>query len=181
MARLRRLAVWTGSLVLLAGLVPLVWLQGKAWLAQGLIAASWMLGGTLPPWPWADTRPVAVLEIPRLQRRLFVLDGLSGRTLAFGPGYYRDPDSGDIVLAGHRDSHFAGLQRLRVGDALFLHHGGRQDRWQVVAVMDLEQPRLRLAGDGSLWLSTCLPHRGRGPTPRRRVVQAKRVGVTEAG
>ncbi len=174
----RRVWLAAGLALLLAGAIPLGWVQGKAWLAQVLIARSWSAAqagdARARPWPWADFRPVAVLEIPRLQRTLYVLDGLSLRTLAFGPGYWQDRETGDTVLAGHRDSHFIGLKKLRLGDRIRLDRGRGPEEWRVVEVLDLQQPRLNLPGDGSLFLSTCLPDHKPGPTPYRRVVRAVR-------
>ncbi|MBT8063350.1 MAG: class GN sortase, partial [Gammaproteobacteria bacterium] len=70
-------------------LLQALWIPAKAELAQWLMARAWqrsLEGSTdVRPWPWADTRPVAVLEAPRLGIRQFVLEGASGRNLAFGP------------------------------------------------------------------------------------------------
>ncbi len=176
---MRRWLRYTGLALLLAGAMPLGWVQGKAWLAQALIARSWAAEQAgdhrQPPWPWADFHPVGVLEIPRLHRTLYVLDGLSLRTLAFGPGYYQDPETGDTLLAAHRNSHFIGVRKLQVGDELRLDRGQGVEYWRVVEVRDLSQPKLTLPGDGSLLLSTCLPDHKPGPTPYRRVVRARPI------
>ena len=65
--------------------VDAAWIPVKAELAQWLIERSWKSGGRVPPWPWADTRPAAVLEAPAHGVRLLVLEGNSSRNLAFGP------------------------------------------------------------------------------------------------
>ena len=65
-------------------------IHAKAWLAQGLLQRAWAatLSGTaaVRPWPWADTHPVARLQVPALGVDQIVLADASGRTLAFGPG-----------------------------------------------------------------------------------------------
>jgi sortase A len=53
------------------------WIHVKALLAQILLerafAASLAGGHTVKPWPWADTWPVARIEVPRLHRSAIVL------------------------------------------------------------------------------------------------------------
>jgi len=39
------------------------------------------------PWSWADTWPVARIEVKRLHASAIVLAGSSGQALAFGPGH----------------------------------------------------------------------------------------------
>ena len=67
------------------------WIHAKAWLAQLLLQRAWerTLRGeaAAKPWPWADTWPVARLRVPAHGVDLIVLSGVSGRTLAFGPGH----------------------------------------------------------------------------------------------
>lgn len=108
------------------------WIPAKAWLAQALIERSWRasaIAEPTPPWPWADTRPVAVLEVPRLDRRLHVLAGASGRSLAFGPVLAEGYGGGlDLLVSGHRDTHFRFLEELRDGDRLLWSTHGEQ-RW----------------------------------------------------
>ena len=90
-----------------------LWIPVKAELAQHLLERAWLrtLEGEpdAKPWPWADTRAVAILEVPRLGLREIVLEGSSGRNLAFGPTLVNTgglDDSSDRVLSGHRDTHF---------------------------------------------------------------------------
>ena len=63
---------------------------------------------------------------------LIVLAGGSGRTLAFGPGHLSASampgQVGNMIIAGHRDTHFQFLQKVEVGelleDAGHGQHGG---------------------------------------------------------
>ena len=110
-------------------LLESAWIPVKAELAQWLIEKSWQssLDDDVPgpPWPWADTRPVAVLTIPARGIRQLVLEGNSGRNLAFGPvltgSTLRDKD---WVISGHRDTHFRFLETLQKGDLLNLSTAG---------------------------------------------------------
>ena len=67
-----------------------LWIHVKARLAQTLLHRAWertIAGEThVKPWPWADTWPVARLRVPAHGIDLVVLDGMTGRTLAFAPG-----------------------------------------------------------------------------------------------
>src|SRR5262249_44740945 len=103
-----------------------VWIHAKALLAQVLLerafAATLTSGRTVKPWSWADTWPVARIEVPRLRRSAIVLAGASGQALAFGPGHVeRTPEAGEpgtAVYAAHRDTHFAFLAEVRIGDLI---------------------------------------------------------------
>jgi len=144
------------------------WIYAKAELAQILLHHSWertLAGeGRVRPWPWADAWPVARLVIPGLDD-IVVLEGASGRNLAFAPGRLHGtaPPGGDgaCVIAGHRDTHFAFLEGLARGDVLSLEDtGGTLHSYQVTAtaVVDEHDTRAILGGDRpTLILVTCWP------------------------
>lgn len=115
------------SLTAAVFLFDALWIPVKAELAQHLLERAWLrtLAGEpdAKPWPWADTRAVAVLEVPRLGLREIVLEGSSGRNLAFGPTLINTTgleQSADRILSGHRDTHFSFLKELKTGDLLRL-------------------------------------------------------------
>jgi sortase A len=168
-----------------------LWLTGsalyihvKAALAQILLgrafAAEIVSGGVVKPWPWADTWPVARVEVPRLGASAIVLNGGSGQALAFGPGHLeRTPEAGEpgiAVFAAHRDTHFAFLGGVAPGDAIIVT---RRDgaaarfrathaevvRWDASGI-DPGAPGRRLA------LVTCWPLDSALPGPLRYVVYA---------
>jgi sortase A len=155
------LGVWQGAEAL--------YIPAKAWLAQRLLERAWSATAagesSVKPWPWADTWPVARLRAPRLDVDLIVLDGASGRTLAFGPalahGSARPGASGASVIAGHRDTHFRFLRTLTVGDELELRDPrGLRETFVVsaVEVADSSASRVRVDGAGrALVLVTCYP------------------------
>ena len=161
------------------------YIPAKAWLAQRLLDHAWnsRLNGSVQarPWPWADTQPEARLVQPRLGIDQIVLDGASGRVLAFGPGHVvgsaRPGEPGNIVLSGHRDTHFRWLNRLVVGDELLLQTvdgGQRHYRVGYIAVHHESEVELldAFAGD-QLRLLTCYPFDALDPgTPERFVVTA---------
>ncbi len=178
------IAVAIGALCL----TDAAWIQLKAQLAQWLIARAWEqteLGADTPrPWPWADTRPVARLVFAGAEpHALYVLEGASGRNLAFGPTH--DPASvlpgerGNSVIAGHRDTTFLFLRTVRVGDRLSSERHGKVTWFAVrdVRVVDERRTRIELASAAPrLTLSTCYPFDAVVPGgPLRWVVTADAV------
>ena len=142
-----------------------LWIPVKAELAQWLIERSWreQLSGQAasPPWPWADTYPVAALEMPDRDLRLLVLQGNSGRNLAFGP-VLQDSSLGgrDFVISGHRDTHFRFLQTLAAGDMIRLTTGTGSAWFEVsqTEVVDSRHRQLLIEPDVErISLVTCYP------------------------
>lgn len=162
---------WTARLLMLGAVAiaaQALWIPAKAALAQVLLERAWSLassqGAAPPPWPWADTRPVA-----RLTRELdgegqIVLAGDNGRVLAFGPGW--NPSSaapggaGTAVISAHRDTHFAWLRGIADGEVVTLEgsEGLRRYRLSERQVVDIRAHSLDLSDprDGLL-LVTCWP------------------------
>lgn len=144
-----------------------IWIPVKAELAQHLLERAWLrtLAGEADakPWPWADTRAIAILEVPRLGLREIVLEGSSGRNLAFGPTLVnasRLDQSPDRVLSGHRDTHFSFLKELKTGDLLRLHTTTEIRDYRVKWQEAVDSRKQRLVIDNSmerLTLLTCYP------------------------
>jgi len=171
----RRRAVLAVATLLVAGsLVPLAgagWIHAKAALAQILLERAWQarLAGAgeagARPWPWADTAPVARLQVPRLAVDRIVLAGASGRSLAFGPGHLTGTalpgGRGNSVIAGHRDTHFAFIGKLEIGDVVRLQRpDGGWTRYRVTGseVVDARTARLIDTSDrAAVTLVTCWP------------------------
>jgi sortase A len=164
------------------------WLWGKAALAERLIERAFDAhlddGRVHLPWRWADTWPVARLEVPRLGVRRIVLTGASGSTLAFGPGHVDGtalPNrSGNSAVAGHRDSWFAFLRELDRGDRVVLTTHDEVRVYTVVetavrSMWDVEV--LEPSAGRRLTLITCYPFDGPPRSPWRYVV----TGAEERG
>jgi sortase A len=168
------------------------WIPFKAQLAQLLLGRAWaeVVGGKedAKPWPWADTRPIARLRVPRLGVDEYVLAGASGRTLAFGPGHVDGTAapgaSGNSVLSGHRDTHFSFLERLRPGDELELTPADGHPRYfRVVAHRVVDRTDTSVLADtgvNTLTLVTCYPFDAIAPGgPLRFVVQAEELDALD--
>lgn len=168
------------------------WIQAKAHVAQVLLERSWERalaeGAAPPPWPWADTRPVARLRMPGLGVDQFVLAGDNARTLAFGPGWAEASappgDAGLSVVSGHRDTHFAWLRHLQAGDEVLLdtRAGPRRYRVEAAVIVDADRHRLGLSPTGdTLALVTCWPFDAVAPGgPLRYLVTARAVDTEDA-
>ncbi len=150
------------SLLLMA---QALWIPLKAELAQWLIERSWQqtLAGDehARPWPWADTRPLGVLIVPGRNIRQMILEGNSGRNLAFGPVLLDVSSLGqDLVISGHRDTHFRFLQDVSPGDRVQIQlRDGAQ--WYEVSQLEIIDSRLQELvidpGISRLSLVTCYP------------------------
>ena len=158
----------------------------KASLAGWLISSSWAQrqAGQLPakPWPWADTRVIARLSVPRLGIRQFVMHDASGESLAFGPGSVMSDvlpgAGGHALVAGHRDTHFKFLGDLRPGDTLAIdNYRGQSGRYEIkgLRVINLDREAVYIDPESEgLTLVTCWPLDALVPGgPERLLVEAE--------
>lgn len=183
----RRLAGVVATLLFAAGAVVVgqgLWVHVKAQTAQVLLerafAATLATGTPVKPWPWADTWPVARIEVPRLGRSAVALAGSSGQALAFGPGHVEHTpvagEQGTAVYSAHRDTHFAFLADIRPGDVIrVVRHGGDARfrvthtsvvRWDASGIDPTEPGR-------KLVLATCWPFGSLVAGPERFLVHAE--------
>jgi sortase A len=180
------------------------YIHGKAHLAQYLIAIAWdntlAAGGAVhKPWPWADTWPVARMEVPgmdmpgmdmpgmdmpRQSLELYVLAGATGNALAFGPGHElasaKLGNPGLSMIGGHRDTHFGFLQDLKRNASFQLQlPSGEYIRYRVAdtRIVDTQSEPMpaHVKGTQELQLVTCYPFDVLFPGgPLRYVVVARR-------
>jgi sortase A len=123
---------------------------------------------------------VAKLSIARLGAELYVVEGTDAGDLRLGPGHMPGTalpgETGNCVIAGHRDTHFRILRKIRAGDQIALETAeGRfvytVDGTQIVKPTDLSS--LAPSKSGVLHLITCYPFYFLGHAPKRFVVDAK--------
>jgi len=184
--RARSLVAAVLLVVGVACVVQAAYIPVKAFVAQVLLHRAWGAaqdGALAPkPWPWADTHPVAKLEVGG--RDLVVLEGASGRTLAFGPGHMTGtalPGAvGNAVVGGHRDTHFAVLRDVAVGDELVVETpAGARVTYAVASTRVVDEHDTSVttsAGIRELTLVTCWPFDAVVPGgPERFVVHAVEV------
>jgi sortase A len=175
----------------LAGLVLVgqgAYIHAKALLAQVLLErafAETIAGGRdVKPWSWADTWPVARIEVRRLHASAIVLAGSSGQALAFGPGHVElTADAGErgvAVYSAHRDTHFHFLKGVVIGDEIAVTRSdGRTFRYRAdrTSVVRFDASGIDPLSDAyELVLSTCWPFDAVTPGPERYLVHATLVG-----
>ena len=156
---------FTAAFFAIALLLQALWIPLKAEVAQLLIAHSWQqaLDGhpDMPPWPWADTRTLGILSVPAHNIRQMILEGNSGRNLAFGPVVLGGSQLGhDLVISGHRDTHFSFLRRLQTGDQLEVQLLGGTRLYEVsqLEIVDSRVQNIVIEpGINRLSLVTCYP------------------------
>jgi len=177
-------------LLALAGLILFgqgAYIHAKARVAQVLLERAFektiATGHETKPWSWADTWPVARIEVKRLHASTIVLAGSSGQALAFGPGHVeRTPDAGErgvAVYSAHRDTHFAFLKNVVAGDEINVTRSdGKQFHYRVDAtsVVRFDTSGIDPLADGyQLVLSTCWPFDALTPGPERYLVHATMI------
>lgn len=160
------------------------YIHAKALLAQVLLdrafAETVATGQPVKPWSWADTWPVARIEVPRIGARAIVLHGSTGQALAFGPGHVEHtPDAGEpgvAVYSAHRDTHFRFLKDVVTGDEVKVtRRDGTAFRYRVThtSVVHQDPHGIDPQADGRhIVLSTCWPLDAVTPGPMRYLVHA---------
>jgi sortase A len=171
----------------LAGLVLFgqgVYIHAKALLAQVLLqrafAETIQTGHAIKSWSWADTWPVARIEVKRLHASAIVLAGSSGQALAFGPGHVElTPDAGErgvAIYSAHRDTHFRFLKDVAIGDDIVITRSdGKVFRYRTdsSSVVRFDAPGIDPLSSGTeLVLSTCWPFDAVTPGPMRYLLHA---------
>jgi sortase A len=122
------------------------------------------------------------IEIPRLGLNAVVVEGDSDDVLRHAVGHVPETalpgQSGNIALAGHRDTLFRPLRDVQVGDTITLRTSAGDRIYQVdsteVALptaIDVLQSR----GINELTLITCFPFHYIGHAPSRFIVRAREV------
>lgn len=127
-------------------------------------------------------RPVAKLSIARLGVAGYVEDGMDAVTLRRAIGHAawsaQPGQSGNVVLAAHRDTFFSGLRGVKLGDTVTLQDpGAKKHRYQVTKIFVVNpedtwvmQP---IAEKKMVTLITCYPFSFVGHAPQRLIVQGQ--------
>ena len=178
-------------LLVVAGLILFgqgSYIHAKALLAQVLLERAFTesiaTGRETKPWSWADTWPVARIEVTRIHASTIVLAGSSGQALAFGPGHVEHtPDAGErgvAVYSAHRDTHFRFLKDVAIGDEIDItRRDGKKFRYRADAtsVVRFDASGIDPLTEGyELVLSTCWPFEALTPGPDRYLLHATLIG-----
>jgi sortase A len=177
------------ALALAAGMAnaaQAAWIPARAALAQSLLerAFATSMANHVPVRALVsrDSAPVARISVPRLGVGAVVLAGRSRSALSLAPTELSSRVEGVRVFAGHRDTHFAFIRELQIGDRIDVTDAGGVHRYQVTRFETVRHDRFAIAanpGHAMIALATCFPFDApitAGPgTPWRRVAWAEAV------
>jgi sortase A len=161
------------------------YILAKAQLAQVLLNRAFdrtiATGQPVKAWSWADTWPVARVEVARIGASAIVLQGTSGEAMAFGPGLMNETAAigapGTSVIAAHRDTHFAFLKHVVAGDLISItRNDGTRFNYRVTGMEIVDWNRSgidRHAAGFNLVLATCYPFDAVTRGPQRYLVKAE--------
>jgi sortase A len=135
------------------------------------------------PHPVTEGGVIGEMDVPRLGLATMVVEGDSTRILRRAVGHMPETplpwESGNVALAGHRDSFFRPLRNIRSGDAITLKtvNGDFQYEVESTEVVPASDVQVLDASSGrTLTLVTCFPFYYVGSAPDRFVVRARAVG-----
>ena len=138
--------------------------------------------------PLARGETIGRLEIPGVGISAVVAAGTGPLTLRRGVGHIDGTalpgEGGNVGLAGHRDTVFRGLRRLRPADRIFLVTAEARLEYAVESLRTVAPERsdvLDASAHPTLTLVTCYPFDFIGPAPLRFIVRAREVGRVRAG
>jgi sortase A len=130
----------------------------------------------------SEGSPLGRIEISAVGLTVMVLEGTDEGTLRRAVGHIRGTplpgQQGNVALAGHRDTFFRGLRKIRVNDEITLTTLSGSYRYRVDStkvVKPEETEVLENDGDDILTLVTCYPFNFVGLAPSRFIVRAHRV------
>jgi sortase A len=122
------------------------------------------------------------MEVARLGLKAIVVQGDSPailrRAVGHVPGTPLPGESGNVALAGHRDTFFRPLRDIRKGDAITFKTLTGKLRYQVESteiVSPSDTSVLQSLGGRTLTLITCFPFYYIGPAANRFIVRARQV------
>ena len=160
--------------------------------ATSPLALATRLSAVAPPlaatWqPPENEEPIGRLEIPGAGISVIVAAGTDALTLRRGVGHIHGTalpgEPGNVGLAGHRDTVFRGLRKLRPSDRILLVTAGGSFEYSVESLHTVAPERSDVLDPSShptLTLVTCYPFDFIGPAPLRFIVRAREVGRSRA-
>jgi sortase A len=126
--------------------------------------------------------PLAELVIPRIGLSVVVLQGSDEHTLRQGVGHIESTplpgESGNVGIAGHRDSFFRPLRNVQVGDDIMLQTPAGNVHYRVSSYRIVDPSEVSVihpTSDPVLTLVTCYPFYFVGAAPDRFIVRASLV------
>jgi sortase A len=168
-------------------------LRAKKNFLSAAMIAGWLFAGgssaraTDQPRATSVNRPsatptVGMIEIPAVGLATPVLEGSNARTLQLAvghiPGTALPGSSGNVGLAGHRDTFFRPLRRIKLGDEIRFTTVAGTFRYRVVSLRIVLPNAIEVLSATqlpTLTLVTCYPFDFIGTAPQRLIVHAETV------
>ncbi|MDR7909993.1 class D sortase [Bacillus velezensis] len=126
---------------------------------------------------------VGILEIPKINAELPIVEGTDADDLEKGVGHYKGsyyPDeNGQIVLSGHRDTVFRRTGELKKGDQLKVKLPYGSFSYEIVKTKIVDQKDKSIItlqhNKEELILTTCYPFSYIGNAPKRYIIYGKPI------
>ncbi|QFT90698.1 Sortase family protein [Bacillus sp. THAF10] len=126
---------------------------------------------------------VGMLEIPKLEAELPIVEGTDPAELKKGVGHYKGAsfpgELGQIVFSGHRDTVFLRLGELEIGDRFFVSMPYGEYMYEIYDTKIVDEDDRTIITlqkeKEDLLLTTCYPFTLTGAAPERYILYAKPV------
>ena len=200
--RAHSILVWSSRLLLIAGGLALgalsaVYLQAHVY--QRYLQSRFLLSSRATEMPVASADPpigatphradmppgtvtFGKIDIPAVGLTAMVLEGDDERTLRLAvghiPGTAIPGPSGNVGIAGHRDTFFRPLRKINVGDEIRFFTNAGTFKYRVVSLRIVLPDAIDVLDDTkrpTLTLVTCYPFYYIGAAPKRFIVHAEMV------
>ena len=136
----------------------------------------------LYPFYPADGDNIGSLSIPVLKQKLPIIQGTGADELKKGVGHFIQSvlpgEEDNCVLSGHRDTVFAKLGKLKIGDQLIVQTSVGTYTYEIkrIRIVDKDDKTVIVPTDHAvLTLSTCYPFHFVGNAPDRYILTADLV------
>jgi len=153
----------------------------KATLAQAKLSmGKQQTKSSAPELSFQNGQAIGILKIPMIDKELPIVEGTDDDALKQGVGHYTGtvyPGQKDqILLSGHRDTAFTGLDKLQNGDTIIMEmqHGIFPYTIVDTEIVDEDDTTVirSTAPEELLTLSTCYPFGYIGNAPKRYIIYA---------
>ncbi|GIP49220.1 hypothetical protein J53TS2_28110 [Paenibacillus sp. J53TS2] len=130
----------------------------------------------------AEGKLLGEIAFPSLDQRYAILEGTGSEPLKLGAGHYTGSplpgEDGNSVLAGHRDTVFRNLGKLKAGDRIEVETTSGRYTYEVTGrriVDESDADAVQSSAEPLLTLITCYPFTYVGPAPERLLLTAKLI------
>lgn len=188
----QRLLGWIRRVLLMSGVLALsyvgltlldarIYQQRAQSTLERQISAQDARETTLPRSKAKEGDVLGRIEIPRIGLSVMVLEGTTSQTLQRGVGHMEGTalpgESGNVGIAGHRDTYFRGLKDIRANDEIQIQTAAGITQYEVDWIqitVPSDGGIVSSATKSALTLVTCYPFYYIGAAPERFVVHAHR-------